>query len=141
MLARAGVWDDHSKPQVQEVEQGGTQRRDQLHLEGADGSQKVSNDSNNLEKRRNTWEMGDWGLYGWPILEGKLGAVVLSDLQRGGGRFQQQMRDCRGVVRPLGAAQARPGSRASPHRHCFSTVATCWQWAPEVEKTSPRAEN
>lgn len=34
-----------SKPQSQEEEQGSTWRRDQLHLEGADGSQEASNDS------------------------------------------------------------------------------------------------
>lgn len=31
-----------SKPQSQEEEQGSTWRRDQLHLEGADGSQEAS---------------------------------------------------------------------------------------------------
>lgn len=87
-----------SKPQSQEEQQGGTWRRDQLHLEGADGSQEVSNDSKNLEKRRKTWQMENWGPYGWPILEGKLGAVVLTNLHGEGGKCQQQMRECRGVA-------------------------------------------
>lgn len=102
-----------SESQSQEQEHGDTWRRHQLHLEGPDGSQEVPNDSKNWEKRGKTWQTEEWGPQRQLILEGELGAVVLTNLCRAGRWWHQQMRGRMGVAQPPGAAQPSPGSRAS----------------------------
>ena len=83
--------------------------------------------------------MKNWGPYGWLILEGKLAAVVLTDLHGEGARCQQQMREAEVSHDPLEQPgtvreQSQPMPTDITGTHRFNAIATCWQWAPQQEK-------